>query len=441
MNINFPATASSGFHTQAIPTSMYATNGSKTFTAPGLYSFAIGNDVIIVNEATPTRLMHGNITAKTENGVNTTYTVNVTKVYNANGFTAYTGWRMTLAGADGTNGTNGTRGVGYTPFTVDTGAISSPIQLGLWTAEAIGYVVEPTGFAVNDHVRLTSYDGTATMHGKIVSFDKAVNDFSVMVDALEGDTATSFSVYAVSLSGATGATGATAFAGLTDKTTVDIPATNTPTATAINARELGSNKKTDVDANKTSNTFFPTVKAVFDWATSLFVKGATSSTYNAVARFEGTAGKLVKNSLVTIDDAGMLFIQKLSGQTAVFGDSTYTTKYIQIRDGLNGFEWGLNTSISVGGSAGAGIMKYGSNKGFGIAVNNTTAFADVSAGDLAFAVAPTGNSAFGGAPTGDRLTVNGNFKLTGKFIDNAGSEGTNGQVLKKVGGLVLWSNP
>ena len=199
------AATSSGFHTQSIPTSMYATSGSKTFTVPGLYSFAIGNDVIIVNEATPTRLMHGNITNKTENSGNTTYTVNVTKVYNANGFTAYIGWRMTLAGADGTNGTNGTRGVGYTPFTVDTGAISSPIQLGTWSATTVGYVQPPTGFVVGDRVRLTSYDSTATMYGKIISFDPNVHDFTVAVDALEGDTVNSFSAYTVFLSGATGA--------------------------------------------------------------------------------------------------------------------------------------------------------------------------------------------------------------------------------------------
>ena len=205
MNINFPATASNGFHTQAIPTSMYATNGSKTFTAPGLYSFDIGNNVVIVNEATPTMLMHGNITAKSDNGVDTTYTANVTKTYNANAFTAFTGWRMTLAGADGTNGTNGTRGVGYTPFTVDTGAVSSPIKLGMWSATTVGYVQPPTGFVVGDRVRLTSYDSTATMYGKIISFDPNVHDFTVAVDALEGDTVNVFSTYTVFLSGATGA--------------------------------------------------------------------------------------------------------------------------------------------------------------------------------------------------------------------------------------------
>ena len=203
------AATSSGFHTQTIPTSMFVSTGSKTFIAPGLYSFAIGNNVVIVNEATPTKIMHGNITAKTDNGADTTFTVNVTKSYDSNIFTAFTGWRMTLAGADGTNGTNGARGVGYTPFTVDTGAISSPIQLGLWTAETLGYVTAPSGYTVNDRVRLTSYDGTATMYGKIVSFDAGTDDFSVLVDALEGDTATSFNAYTVSLSGATGATGKT----------------------------------------------------------------------------------------------------------------------------------------------------------------------------------------------------------------------------------------
>lgn len=65
--------------------------------------------------------------------------------------------------------------------------------------------------------------------------------------------------------GGGGGGGSTTFDGLSDKATADIPAINTPLSTALDAKEATSNKKTDVDANKTSDTFFPTVKAVFDW--------------------------------------------------------------------------------------------------------------------------------------------------------------------------------
>ncbi len=114
--------------------------------------------------------------------------------------------------------------------------------------------------------------------------------------------------------GGGGGGGSTTFAGLSDKTTADIPAINTPTATALNARELLSNKKTDVGANKTSDAFFPSVKAVFDWVSGLFVKGAASSTDNAIARFDGATGRQLQNSVVTIGDTGVI---EVNGVTTV----------------------------------------------------------------------------------------------------------------------------
>ena len=106
--------------------------------------------------------------------------------------------------------------------------------------------------------------------------------------------------------GGGGGGGSTTFAGLSDKATADLPGTNTPLANALGDKEATSNKKTDVDANKTSDTFFPSVKAVFDWVSGLFVKGAVSSTDNAIARFDGETGKLVQNSLLTLGDDGVI---------------------------------------------------------------------------------------------------------------------------------------
>ena len=52
----------------------------------------------------------------------------------------------------------------------------------------------------------------------------------------------------------------------------------------------------------------------------------------------------------------------------------------------------------------------------------------------------------GGTPTA-KLDINGTSRfrdsvtLNGQIIDNVGSSGVDGQVLKKVGGQVIWSNP
>ena len=110
----------------------------------------------------------------------------------------------------------------------------------------------------------------------------------------------------IKIGGSGGSGGSTTFDGLADKATVDLPVVNTPLATALSGKEDTTNKKTDVDANKTSDVFFPTVKAVFDWVSGLFVKGAASSTNNAIARFDGATGKLVKNSSVTLKDDGSI---------------------------------------------------------------------------------------------------------------------------------------
>lgn len=65
---------------------------------------------------------------------------------------------------------------------------------------------------------------------------------------------------------------------------------------------------TNVDTDKESTTKVPIVKAVFDWVSGLFVKGATSSTDNAIARFDGTTGKVIQNSSVIVTDAGAVGI-------------------------------------------------------------------------------------------------------------------------------------
>ena len=295
-----------------------------------------------------------------------------------------------------------------------------------------------------------------------------------------GMTGATGAVGATGATGATGAAGTTTFSGLTDKTTADIPATNTPTATALNARELSSNKKTDVDANKTSDLFFPTVKAVFDWVSGLFVKGATSSTDNAIARFDGTTGRLVQNSAITIDDSGGVVFNSgtsiISNSAAVgiskqlvikcdtahspevalkgntTNEDTLPTVRLDYRQtSLTGDKTAFfgrgafslpNANTVYLGSVVNGIAN-ASSYNFGILLSSTTR----SRYELAMFDAE--NARFGvltPTPT-DTLDVNGTSrfrgaaKFNGQFIDNVGSSGADGQVLKKVGGQVVWANP
>ena len=268
------------------------------------------------------------------------------------------------------------------------------------------------------------------------------------------------------LGGGGGGGGSTTFAGLSDKATADIPAINTPTATALNARELLSNKKTDVDANKTSDTFFPSVKAVFDWVSGLFVKGAASSTDNAIARFDGTAGKLVQNSTLTIADNGSLLantsgagaIFRISSTLPIVGDGQ--ADQFGIIAGSAGGNYGTLLSLNQNDSTKsvAVVLRKGngSSNGFQFtygssSVQNDKAylmnrFNGVNYNTVVLDSA-TRNVGIGAENPTARLDVNGTFRssgnatFNGQIIDNAGSSGTDGQVLKKVGGKVIWSNP
>ena len=222
--------------------------------------------------------------------------------------------------------------------------------------------------------------------------------------------------------------------------------------------EPSSNKQTAVDANKASNAFFPTVKAVYDWAVGLFVTGAASSTDNAIARFDGTTGKLVQNSSVTITDTGDVGIGKTSptfpldvnGIIASNLDGGEIRSY-QTKDA---YYISLKTDSTANRS---GI--YRNNAGFFNFFDTLTGDVGLDAqyvtGNLVFQtgsvekmrVSNAGDVGINTDSPTAKLDVNGtsrfrgNATFNGQIIDNVGSSGSDGQVLKKVGGQVIWSNP
>ena len=204
--------------------------------------------------------------------------------------------------------------------------------------------------------------------------------------------------------------------------------------------EPSSNKKTGVDANKTSDTFFPSVKAVFDWVSGLFVKGAASSTDKAVARYNGATGKLLQNSGVIITDSAVL----QSGATeATTGAVLLQAKYNNYPAQAIGTEYG---------SGGIGLLQYMYQSGAAPwkssfhAGNFGRSALILNVSGLRLLIAPAQDVEPGAALTTQptvkfQVTTNGDVRIYGQIIDNANSSGADGQVLKKVGGLFLWSNP
>ena len=146
-----------------------------------------------------------------------------------------------------------------------------------------------------------------------------------------------------------------------------------------------------------------------------------SSTDNAVARFDGTTGKQLQDSGVTIDDSGNIIMGNGSGLVGKRVDGVAVT--MQAITPADNF----NSMYSSGGTYG---IKFKSTA-------SSTLVTVLNGGNVCIgAVSPTakldvdGTSRFRGSAT-----------FNGQIIDNAGSSGADGQVLKKVGGLVIWANP
>ena len=175
------------------------------------------------------------------------------------------------------------------------------------------------------------------------------------------------------------------------------------------------------------------------------VVGASSSTDNAIARFDGTTGKLVQNSGVKITDAGMVGIGTTPSELLDIYTSTGSSKILLqapngsalIRlKGILSSDWQVGTDVTTGDF----LFRDQAN------LTNPVYIQRNSAANSLYIKSP-GDIGIGLTSPSAKLDVNGTFRSRGtaifnsQIIDNVGSSGTDGQVLKKVGGLVLWSNP
>jgi len=102
---------------------------------------------------------------------------------------------------------------------------------------------------------------------------------------------------------------------------------------------LTSNKKTDIEANKTSNTFFASVKAIYDWAVGLFqpilVSGTNIKTINNTSLLG--SGDIQITSQYTINQtpnngAYNLLIGLVDGINSLFtvSDGSYLTGALSV---------------------------------------------------------------------------------------------------------------
>ena len=175
------------------------------------------------------------------------------------------------------------------------------------------------------------------------------------------------------------------------------------------------------------------------------VVGAASSTNNAVAKFEGATGKIIKNSALIIADDGSASLASSS--------SGYPTLSLSTTANWSGSNYGLFVSgyTMLGGvrinGADAQRSFYLSAGTMGFATGSSPITFTTSVSAERMRIGENGNVVIGDTSATAKLDVNGTFRsrgtatFNGQIIDNVGSSGTDGQILKKVGGLVIWANP
>lgn len=149
----------------------------------------------------------------------------------------------------------------------------------------------------------------------------------------------------------------------------------------------GQESTSATSKNTTDKTYTmilaPTAKMITDIGTSLDTKvtGPGSSTDNAIVRWDGTTGYLDQNSVVTINDAGVMAGASISG-------SANTITNVPISTGVSGLGTGVATFLATPSSA-----------NLAAAVTDET-----GSGSLVFATSPTLVTPILGTPTSGTLT-------------------------------------
>jgi hypothetical protein len=178
------------------------------------------------------------------------------------------------------------------------------------------------------------------------------------------------------------------------------------------------------------------------------VVGPASATDNAIARFDTTTGKLIQNSVVTVDDTGAV-----TGVTTLAASTSVTTPIVQASNsgGLALRNSAGTTQISMGGGGGDNVsINVATN------INGANAQIDISpTGTGHVHIKPTGTGSLEIAPTNvgtiNNMTIGATTARNASVVDLSvtgtlsfdAAQGTAGQVLTSAGTGVTptWTTP
>ena len=180
----------------------------------------------------------------------------------------------------------------------------------------------------------------------------------------------------------------------------------------------------------------------------VYVVGPSNSTDNAIARFDGTTGKLIQNSVTTIDDTGAA-----TGFTTFAASTSVTTPTVQASNsaGLSLKNASGTTQINIGAGGGDNVSINVSTN-----LNGANAQIDISpTGTGHVHIKPSGTGSIEIAPTNvgtiDNMTIGATAPKNGSFVDLSvtgttsfdGAQGTAGQVLTSAGtgATPTWTTP
>lgn len=155
----------------------------------------------------------------------------------------------------------------------------------------------------------------------------------------------------------------------------------------------------------------------------------SSSTDNAVARFDGTTGRYIQNSSIIIDDVG---------NVSSSATDTGNTKYFLLENNVDTSDTSTKITQVVGGTNAGDLyneFSIGSSRSFSLGVDNSDAQIFKLTTDTSANVSPSsGTSLLTINPNGEIYFPNSAFTENGLFIGGAGgkletlAEATNGQI-------------
>ena len=352
-------------------------------------------------------------------------------------------------------------GTGYTLNTLGTGAGIS-VTNGIGTISVANTGVLSWAGGTTGLTPAAATTGAVTLAGTLIAVNGGTGFGSYAVgDLLYADTTTTLAKLPDVATGNALISGGINTAplwgkiGLTTHVSGILPiangGTNASTAPTAGAVAYGTGTAYGFTAAGTAGQVLTSNGAgVPSWTTNAGgdVTGPASSTDNAIARFDGTTGKLIQNSVTTIDDTGAA-----TGFTTFAASTSVTTPIVQASN---------SAGLSLKNASGTIQMSVGAGGGDNMSINVSTnlnganAQIDISpTGTGHVHIKPSGAGSIEIAPTNvgtiDNMTIGATTAKNANFVDLSvtgtlsfdAAQGTAGQVLTSAGtgATPTWATP